>query len=115
MFIKKVVIRLAYRMKSGQSNSSCLTLESPRIQQMLSLRGWMSQQSRSGTEDSLGAVGLQSMLQSVKECLSSRIDGLGNEIEGKQAHSFLPPCSFVWAATRRCSPQSGWVLLLQLI
>lgn len=52
-----------------------------------------------------------------KECLSSKIDELASECEGKQAESkrvFLS-CPFLWGATRRCGPDLQCVFLQQMI
>lgn len=47
----------------------------------------------------------------VKGCLSSRTDGFDSQTENKQVKDQAPMrvCPFVWAATKRCSPDSGCV------
>jgi hypothetical protein len=54
-------------------------------------------------------------LMAAKKGLSSRVDGLASESEGKQAKSksLLPPCPFMWAATRTFASDLGWVLHLK--
>lgn len=55
------------------------------------------------------------LLIPVKGCLSSRMDGFDSQTENKQGKGQAPihVCPFMWAATKRCSPDFGCVCWLQ--
>ena len=49
-------------------------------------------------------------------CLSSGVDELASKSKDKQQakpKSILLPWPLTWAATKRCGPEIGWVLLCQ--
>lgn len=83
------------------------------------------QKSKESSSCSVGCLSLssvnigipkKSIRTPVKEYTCNRVDELASESEDKQANSknFLPSCSLMWAATRQCGPDLGWVFPLQI-